>query len=250
MSNEELAIRIQAGENDLLCDLWTQVEKWIRYQAGKYHLTHQDRCSHLGVTAEDLYQSGFFALLKAIEAYEVSKGLMFITYLRYPLKNEFDKLTKSNGRICKKDVLDGSLSLDMPINSDYENKNRSLADLVIDPSSQSELDNAINSDCEIALQIALQKAIEKLPERYQKVVEGRYLKNEKPASLMAKLGISRTRVWVIQDSAIKALAKSLADFREDFISREEYRGGYAVWYHTGMSLQERIVVELDRRSIL
>lgn len=67
MTNEELCALIQAGERDRLGELWEQVEKFVSMMAGR-------RARQIGgfggVTAEDLYQSGFLAVVAAVDSYD------------------------------------------------------------------------------------------------------------------------------------------------------------------------------------
>lgn len=59
MTNEELAAAIQAGENNLLSELWEQVERFVSQQAGKRARVLN---GYGGVTEEDLYQCGILPL--------------------------------------------------------------------------------------------------------------------------------------------------------------------------------------------
>lgn len=92
MSNEELAVKIQAGELNYLPELWAQTKKWIAasYKRMLRNSTaSQDRFIRAGVTLDDLQQEGYFALLEAVDAYKPDAGYQFITYLRYPIMNRY-----------------------------------------------------------------------------------------------------------------------------------------------------------------
>lgn len=63
-SNETLAQQIQGGERDKLLPLWTQVRRFVWQRAIRW----ERACGQAsGLTAEDLVQYGFLALLSALE---------------------------------------------------------------------------------------------------------------------------------------------------------------------------------------
>ena len=68
MNNEDLAVKIQGGERELLPQLWEQVERFVRQQA--YRRTCMGAVDH-----EDLYQSGFLAVVKAVGSYDPGHGM-------------------------------------------------------------------------------------------------------------------------------------------------------------------------------
>ena len=63
MTNEELAVRIKQGERDKLEELWNQVERFIWKMANRRAYSLEGRN---GVTAEDLYQAGYLAMVDAV----------------------------------------------------------------------------------------------------------------------------------------------------------------------------------------
>lgn len=65
---EDLAVKIQGGERELLPQLWEQVERFVRQQA--YRRTCMGAVDH-----EDLYQSGFLAVVKAVGSYDPGHGM-------------------------------------------------------------------------------------------------------------------------------------------------------------------------------
>ena len=74
MGNEELVARIQAGEKELIPQLWEQVEKFISQQAGK---RARQLNGYGGVAEDDLYQTGFIGLLDAVQSYDGWQGMSF-----------------------------------------------------------------------------------------------------------------------------------------------------------------------------
>ena len=83
---------------------------------------------------EDLIQSGYFALIEAIERYSPDKGMKFVTYLDYPLQTCFNEVLEQRTSKDKKNPLHKALSLDMPAGSNTEDI--TLQDMIIDNMSQ------------------------------------------------------------------------------------------------------------------
>lgn len=67
MSNEQLALRIKAGEDvaDNMLKLWEQNQGMIEELAGKYCYMAEK---------EDLKQEAYFAICKAVDSYDPDKG--------------------------------------------------------------------------------------------------------------------------------------------------------------------------------
>lgn len=83
MTNEELVSLIQAGQLDKLLELWNQVEHNVYKAASKQAW---DTRGFGGVTAKDLYQSGYIALVAAVNSYVPDEGCSFKTWLEFYIK--------------------------------------------------------------------------------------------------------------------------------------------------------------------
>lgn len=90
MTNEQLAVRIRAGENvgDNMAILYDQVKDFIHAMAYKYH--GQDEL-------EDLEQEGFLALYDAIDHYEADQGVKFLTYASHWIRQRMQKYIQNTG---------------------------------------------------------------------------------------------------------------------------------------------------------
>lgn len=71
MSNEEIALAIQSGDNFLLQQLWEQCKGFIRKEACRWARAFEN-CPD--IDADDLTQSGYFALLDAVQRFDPGKG--------------------------------------------------------------------------------------------------------------------------------------------------------------------------------
>lgn len=90
MTNEQLAARIQAGENvgNNMAILYDQVKDFIHAMAYKYHGQGE---------LEDLEQEGFLSLYDAIDHYEADQGVKFLTYASHWIRQRMQKYIQNTG---------------------------------------------------------------------------------------------------------------------------------------------------------
>ena len=90
MTNEQLAARIQAGENvgNNMAILYDLVKDFIHAMAYKYHGQGE---------LEDLEQEGFLALYDAIDHYEADQGVKFLTYASHWIRQRMQKYIQNTG---------------------------------------------------------------------------------------------------------------------------------------------------------
>jgi len=84
MSNEQIVLRIQAGENvaDNMLLLWQQNKGFV-YQMAKKYLGY--------VEEDDLMQEGYLALCDAVQHYASGQGALFITYAGYWIRQRMQR---------------------------------------------------------------------------------------------------------------------------------------------------------------
>lgn len=139
MSNEEMAVLISGGKNDLLSNLYVQNKALIYQYAYRFYNRHLERCRKCGIEIDDLCNEAFFALCEAVEAYCKDKEYKFTSYLRYPLQNRFNVLIGYRTKTGLKEPLNNCMSLDKPIyNSDGEELE--LKDIISDETASFEDD--------------------------------------------------------------------------------------------------------------
>ena len=85
MTNEELAMKVKAGDREAVPALWEQVRRLCLLILRRFAVGHEENLAAHGVTMEDLEQEAFLAVLDAVEAY--TPGLAFVSYLAYPIRN-------------------------------------------------------------------------------------------------------------------------------------------------------------------
>lgn len=243
MSNEELAIRIQEGECDLLCELWGQVEKFVSMQAGKVSRALR---GYVAADYDDLYQSGYLALVEAVESFQEDKQVPFITWFAYYLKTAFAVATGYRSEKDKASPLRFAKSLDAPL---VEDADMSLEDTVQDPRDPfEEAEQAIWLE---QLRAELHKALSTLPSKEQAILERRYWKEASLREIGETMGLQANRVRLVEQKALRKLrhprtAKPLRAFIEE---RTNY------YRHVGVDAFQRLrssSVELEaiRREAL
>lgn len=95
MSNEELVKQIQKGINqaDNMEQLYKQNKGYIRKIVYKYSYTKEDR--------EDLLQEAYFGLCEAVQRYEDTAGVLFMSYAGYWIKSTIVRYLEDNGRTVR-----------------------------------------------------------------------------------------------------------------------------------------------------
>ena len=90
MTNEQLVIRIKAGE-DVAGNMeqpYSQVRRFIHTVAWKYRDSGE---------LEDLEQEGYLALYPAIDGYDPAQGVRFLTYAEYHVRQRMRRYLQMNG---------------------------------------------------------------------------------------------------------------------------------------------------------
>lgn len=94
MSNEQLVARIQAGEDvsGNMLKLWQQTERFIEKLAVKYQGYAE---------AEDLKQEGYIGLCEAVRQYNAEKGLPFVNYAAFWIKQAMRRYVDNCGSVIR-----------------------------------------------------------------------------------------------------------------------------------------------------
>lgn len=244
MEVNELVSLIQQGDTSRMEELWLAVEKFVRFYAAKYVVLWNLRVEDL----DDLYQSGYFALLKSVELWEPDKG-SFLTYLACSLRTAFADAAK--GRSCRRrnDPLNYAASLDAPLDSD-DPDGSTLADIVQDPRDQiAEAEDRIYNE---ELHAALETALSGLPERQRAVLRALYFQNLTFKQSAAVMGVSTGVIGQLQRDGLIRIRQSAAKRKlERFLDNEtNFYQHVSVdkFNQTHESAVEKIVLRRDRLS--
>ncbi len=94
MTNEQLVARIRAGEDEAgnMLELWQQTEGFIAKLAMKYQ-----GCTEL----DDLKQEGYIGLCEAVRQYDPDKGVPFINYAAFWIKQAMKRYIDNCGGVVR-----------------------------------------------------------------------------------------------------------------------------------------------------
>ncbi len=252
MTNEELAQQIQAGQTELIEELWLQVEPIIRRRA-------KDRVSIVGnfggCEVDDYVQSGYFAILAAVKDYNPETGYKFSTFLGYRLRSAFAEA--AGIRSQKRDALLYAVSLDAPIDEEAETP-ETLLDTLAAPGNDYEAaeDRVFNEQ----LHEALEKALAALKPAQGDLIRRRYYDGATLKEIAAESNVSIQNVQAKERDAFIRLYQIRSRFNlEQFIDSRTpfYRHrGVQAFQATGITEVESIVFErehirktLERREL-
>ena len=90
MTNEQLVIRIKAGEDvaDHMEQLYNQTRRFIHSIAWRFRGVGE---------VEDLEQEGYLALYDAIDGFDPAAGCKFLTYAEYKIRQRIQRYLQMNG---------------------------------------------------------------------------------------------------------------------------------------------------------
>ncbi|WP_054749754.1 sigma-70 family RNA polymerase sigma factor [Ruminiclostridium josui] len=260
MTNEELAIRIKAGECELLPELWEQVKYLLFFILRRMFFgstTYQERAASTGVTLEDLEQECYFALLNAIGAYDPDTGFTFSTYCRLSIKSQMQKALKiriTKTRVWQSgDALNRAESIDAPRGEDGD---IDLADMLADPGSLLPYEEVEDDLERQRLHELLETCLRELKDVEEQVIRSRYYKDMTMEAVAAERSLSSGRIRQIETKALRMLARDsrLQAERRDIIDQYAYHGNLTRFKNSGSSSVEITVEKLimaekkDRRS--
>lgn len=92
MTNEQLALRIKVGEDvaDNMLQLYRQNMGIIKDYARKYRSMAEE---------EDLQQEAYFAICKAVDSYDLDKGVSFLSWAVYWIRQQLLRYCQNNGTV-------------------------------------------------------------------------------------------------------------------------------------------------------
>lgn len=245
MSNEELAKEIQAGATDRMADLWEQVEGLCCWKAKQVIAALQLRGNPCGVEFDDLYQTGYLAMVAAVESYRSESGA-FSTWFMFYLKTAFAEATGYRTKYGRCEALNTATSLDRPIQPD-EPDGGNLAEFVSDSKAAAAMDGVEQSVYYKQLHEAMEAAIGELPPENAIALRLRYWGNMTLAAAGKAMGRSPERMRQMENKGIRELRKSRTLHR--FLDFDMYHGtGLGTFRSSGSSIQEQYVMKQERRA--
>lgn len=238
MSNEEIAVHIQEGDSSLIPELYERVQRLIYTLAYRFYNRHTSACIRAGVTSEDLCQEGYIAMLEAVKGYHRDKGVLFISYLDYPMKTRCNLLI--GRRTSKRNPLNESDSLDEPLEN---GEDFARMDIIEDTTAAEAFEQVEEDIFTQELHAALESCLDRIEQG--SVIRGRYYDSLSLDSLAVEYGISRERVRQLEAAGLRKLRmggnlRILRPFADEIVSAKSYCGtGFSSWKYRG-SVEERI----------
>jgi len=196
-AEEEKSYLTKFSEGDLLAK-GILVERNLRLVA---HIVK--KYSYQGKDVDDLISIGTVGLIKAVEAFDISKGVRLATYAARCIENEILMLIRNNKKTK------GDMYLQDPIGTDKEGNEISLLDVL-----SSEEDSIFKI---VENKILIAKLYDKinltLKDREKIIIQMRYGLSDTPPRTQREialiLGISRSYVSRIEKRALKRLNREL-----------------------------------------
>lgn len=202
MTNEELAVCIQNGDESKVPELWERVRKLYAAKSLSYYGAHRELCARCGVELDDIQQQSFFAFLRSVEEFKPESELPFTAFISYPFKTEMQNLTGTRTAATRNDPLNHCASLDKEIENE-DGTGDTLGDFVADPTA---LDFVELLDAESVSKM-VRAEVRKLPAPVCDVIGGYFLEGKTLDSLGKMLGVSLERVRQLKTRGLSTLSK-------------------------------------------
>ena len=237
MSNEELVTAIQEG-NACMEDLWEQVKGLVKWKAHHIMAAIEGRG---GVEFDDLYQTGYLAMVEAVNSYKSESGA-FSSWFIYYLKSAFAVVTGYRTKAGINEPLNNFVSLDKPLSDDADSN--VLMDIFPDPAGeapQREVEERIYLQ---QLHDALEEALRSIPLEQQEVLRCRYYQNRTLMETAEHMGISPEAVRKNEGKGLQRLrGPGNYTMLRPFYDFNFFAGtGVRAFKNSGMSIQERYLV--------
>ena len=160
------------------------------------------RFENTGVNLEDLISIGTVGLIKAVGTYRRDRNIKLATYSSRCIENEIlMHIRKISGQKVE-------VSLDEPINTDYDGNELRLSDIL--GTEEDTVSSKLEDDVDLAL---LRQALAELPEREREIVLLRYgLQGRKELTqkeIARKMGISQSYISRLEKRIMLHLRKEI-----------------------------------------
>lgn len=242
MSNEELVAEIQSGSNERMGELWERMEKLVMWKAKRIMTALAGRG---GVEFEDLVQSGYPAMVEAIESYAPENG-KFSTWFMLYLKTAFAAATGYRTQKGKMDPAKNALSLDMPLTDDPDSG--LFGDLIPDKRATAALESIEEKEYQKQLHEAMELVLSEVPE--SDVLRLRYYQSMTLEATHNQLGITASEARTLEQKGIRRLrTPRFAAVLKPFCDFDYYSAtGLSTFKNSGMSVQERYLIKMENNA--
>lgn len=199
MTNEELVLRIQAGERDQMAALWDQVKLYAYKRACVFYYGHTNRCIELNIEVNDLKQEAYLGVYQAAQKYRAEYGVKFLTYAEYHLKNAFFSAAKlKNTGYRYREVKLEDLKA---VNADGDTREYTLPDL----RAADEIGEFIQQEQQGEIEVALSAALGCISVPHRNAVYHCVGRNLTYAEYARQNGVSRQRAHQLVKRGLEIL---------------------------------------------
>lgn len=169
MTNEELALQAQQGDQKAMLQLWKQIERLVRMKA-RHWLPDDGHTSR--VELDDLMQAGYLAMARAVKDFAPNREFVFTTYLTYHLKTAF--ATELGIRTTRRDALLNAVSIDQPAGAE-DDGSQTVENTLEAKEDRSTIDDMMERlDTERAFSVVI-RCVDKLESMQAAVIKAHYL---------------------------------------------------------------------------
>lgn len=167
----KIAVSVQSGDGDILA-LWGMCRRYAMQQATRWHRAFE---SSGGVELDDLEQSAFIGLLKAVQTWKPESGA-FSTWYTIQLRAVFVEAYGMRTKRTREDPLNKfHLSLDTPLDEN-EDGNFTIADVLPDEVAKEAFEDIEQRD----FQQAVQAALAQMPDAQREAIISEFWLGQKP----------------------------------------------------------------------
>ena len=160
------------------------------------------RFENTGINIEDLISIGTIGLIKAINTYKADKNIKLATYASRCIENEILMYLRKNAN------QKGEVSLDEPLNTDWDGNELLLSDVL--GTDSDEVSRPLEEDVDRYL---LSEAISRLEEREREIIVLRFglfgQKEQTQKEVADKLGISQSYISRLEKRIILRLKREI-----------------------------------------
>jgi RNA polymerase sigma factor (sigma-70 family) len=238
LTNEELALKFQAGDGGAFNDLAVQNKGLVRILAARLWQSLGGDANTFGMEFDDCLQLASMGLYGAAVAYDQGKGFKFTAYIKRQMYTAFRDLY---GRQAK-DVIATAISGDEEIG---ENNDTTRLDLVADDSTAAAFEDGEDTDYWRQVRGVIDKAVAALPARQKEAVRGYYLEGETQTAIAARQGLGKERVRQNIGKGLEALQRKrrLQGIARELWGAKVYRNTGAAAFRTRQGSNPELLLE-------
>lgn len=204
-----------------------------------------------GVGLEDLIQSGYVAMVAAVNTYNAESG-KFSTWLMFYLQREFAEATGYRTEHKRTDVLNMPTGLvaelDKPMTG--EANSDPLSEIIPDSHATAQMEAVEKRIYQQQLHEALEQAMAEIPANRAEILRQRYFEDKTLAEVGESKGTTSAYIRQLEWYAIRDMRKPQSKrYLNEFADHNDFRGtGLGTFRHTGMSSEELYVIRKEERQ--